>query len=135
MQILSRIFRDKKPRSKQCDDELDRMVARVLRVSPCLRHARNHEERLRMALAHSLEYLGELVTAFAPPRSMSGRRWASDPYIRAFFAKADDVADALSRADELRRFFSKAPALDEACAVLGMEVRERTILAPRTRAA
>ena len=128
MQILSRMFRGKKTRSAHCDDELDRMVARVLRISPCLRHARDHEARLRLALAHSLEYLSELVTAFPPPRSVSARDWASDPYIRAFFAKADDVAEALSRADELRRFFKRASALDEACAVLGMEMRERTTL-------
>ncbi len=128
MQILSRIFRAKKTRSAHCDDELDRMVRRVLGLNPCLRYAHGHDERLRSALAHSLDYLGGLVTAFPPPRSASARSWASDPYIRAFFAKADDVGVALSRSADLHRFFEKTPGLNETFAVLGMEMNERRTL-------
>ena len=132
MQILSRIFRAKRTGSAHCDDELDRMVRRVLVLNPRLRHARDHDERLRSALAHSMNYLGELVAAFPPPRSVSARTWSSDPYIRAFFAKADDVGDALSRSADLHRFFEQAPALNETCAVLGMEMSERRILGVST---
>ncbi|MBO9651419.1 MAG: hypothetical protein J7605_23195 [Variovorax sp.] len=49
MQILSRLFHE--TRAERRDDELDGLVMRVLRVNPCLRRARAHEERLRTALA------------------------------------------------------------------------------------
>lgn len=124
MQILRRIFRGKKPRSAHCDDELDRMVRRVLGLNPRLRYAHGHDERLRSALAHSLDYLHGWVAAFPPPRCANSRSWASDPYIRTFFAKADDVGAALSRSADLHRFFEKTPGLNETFAVLGMEMNE-----------
>lgn len=104
------------------------MVRRVLRLNPRLRYAHGHDERLRSALAHSLDYLSGLLADFPPPRSLSARNWASDPYIRAFFAKNDDVGCALSRSADLHHFFEQASGLNEACAVLGMEMTERPTL-------
>ncbi|MEJ8813206.1 hypothetical protein WKW77_19120 [Variovorax ureilyticus] len=71
MQILSRLFHETSAESERRDDELDALVMRVLRINPCLRRARGHEERLRTALAWCVGFLGEVTNAMALSRVMS----------------------------------------------------------------
>jgi len=83
---------------------------------------------LRSTLAKSLVYLRDLVAAFPPPRAASPQSWATDPYIRAFFATASDVAATFAWSRDLADFFERAPGLNEAYAVLGMEMIEHRTL-------
>jgi len=71
VQIFNRLFGIKKAADAHCDDELDRMVTRVIGLNPRLRHAHEYDGRLRSAMAKSLVYLRDLVAAFPPPRAAS----------------------------------------------------------------
>ncbi|MGJ7509851.1 hypothetical protein [Variovorax sp. GT1P44] len=104
------------------------MAARVIDLCPRLRLAQGHDARLEAVLAKALAHLRQLVEAFRPPHLASAASWATDPYIRAFFASADDVGIALSRSTELAAFFDQAPGTQEAYAVLGMAMNERRTL-------
>lgn len=110
------------------DEDIQRMVERVLALSPRLRLARGHEARLKSAVSKAARHLRELVAGFPPLRTLDAASWASDPYMRAFFGSADDVGPALSRSEDLRRFLDQEPALGEVFAVLGMAMSERRTL-------
>ncbi|SEB19136.1 hypothetical protein [Variovorax sp. YR216] len=124
MQILSRLFRETRDRTERRNDGLDRLVARVLRINPCLRRAYRHEEHLQTALAWSASFLGKLVTELPLPRLLNSQSWARDPYLQAFFATADQVSATLANSHELNRFFQQSHPLKEAFAVLGMDMTE-----------
>ncbi|MEJ8857300.1 hypothetical protein WKW79_22180 [Variovorax robiniae] len=128
MQILDRLFGRKKPEPTPADDELDRMVARVHGMYPRLRHAHDHDERLRSAMARSLAHLRKLVADFPSVRAVTVQDWGTDPYVRAFFAAANDIPDAIGRSRDLRAFFTQTPDVFEAHAVLGMDLVERQVL-------
>ena len=68
------------------------------------------------------------MAAVPPVREASRAAWAADPYLQAFFATADDIPLAFSRAPDLRAYFEQNPGLPEAFAVLGMEMAERKVL-------
>ncbi|MBO9512503.1 MAG: hypothetical protein J7549_00180 [Variovorax sp.] len=74
MQILSRLFHETSAESERCDDEIDALVMRVLRINPCLRRAHGYEERLRSALAWSASPVGEAASPLAPSRAASRTR-------------------------------------------------------------
>ncbi|MET0544358.1 MAG: hypothetical protein ABWZ88_21665, partial [Variovorax sp.] len=128
MQILDRLFGRKKPQGPPADDELRRMVARVYGLYPRLRHAHDHEDRLQSAVAISLAHLRELVAAFPAAHSASPQSWSTDPCIRAFFASAQDIPDAIGRSRDLRAAFARSPDSAEIDAVLGMDMEERQTL-------
>jgi hypothetical protein len=108
---------------------IDETVERVVETTnPRLRFAPRYRARLAPAVATSLAYVHELVAAVPPAREASAAAWSNDPYMRAFFATADDIASAFSRAPDLRAHFEQNPGLAEAYAVLGMEMTERKIL-------
>ncbi|MEJ8850870.1 hypothetical protein [Variovorax rhizosphaerae] len=128
MQILERLFGRKKARGAPADDELGRMVARVYGLYPRLRHAHDHDARLHSAVAKSLAYLRDRVAAFPLVRAVSPQAWATDPCIRAFFASAQDIPDAIGRSRDLRASFARSPGDAEVHAVLGMDMQERQVL-------
>ncbi|MGO4391717.1 hypothetical protein AB4Z46_10225 [Variovorax sp. M-6] len=127
MGIIGRLFGDKRKHAPR-DEEVERMVARVVGLSPRLRLAQGHEARLTSAIAKAAAHLRELVAAFPSPRALSPASWAADSYVRAFFGAADDVGPALGRSTELYTFFEQQPGLNEAFAVLGMAMNERRTL-------
>lgn len=127
MGIIGRLFGGKGKHPPR-DEEVERMVARVIGLSPRLRLAQGHEARLRSAIAQAADHLRELVASFPSPRPLSPASWAADSQIRAFFGAADDVAPALGRSTELYSFFEQQPGLHEAYAVLGMAMNERRTL-------
>jgi hypothetical protein len=128
MGILDRLFGKKGARDTPTDGELERLVQRVLELSPRLRLARGHEARLRAAIAKAVDHLRDLVEGFPQPWPLAPAAWATDDSIRAFFAAADDVELTLGRAAELVEFFAQQPACHEAYAVLGMTLSERRTL-------
>lgn len=127
MGLIGRLFGDKQKHAPR-DEEVERMVARVIDLSPRLRLAQGHEARLRSAIAQAAEHLRELVAGFPSPHALSPASWASDSYIRAFFGAADDVGPTLGRSTELASLFDQQPGLSEAYAVLGMAMNERRTL-------
>lgn len=110
-------------------DELVReSTGRVIKWHSRLRLASRCDERLSEAVAISLRYIGDLMKTLPPAHEASARAWASDPYIHAFFGSADEVAPTLSRSSALRSYFKRAAGDQEAYAVLGMAMSERTTL-------
>jgi hypothetical protein len=110
----------------------DTIAAFVETVEPRLKLCSGYREKLagpvRATLAH-LRALAREVPEDALPLTRAA--WADDPFVRAVFARADDVAAAIGRSEELRRFFDEHPAADEAVALLGMRREERQVFAPR----
>jgi hypothetical protein len=128
MGILSWLLDTDNPADTQNTQRISETVERVMRLHPHLRLARHYQARLAPAVATSLKYVGELVDSVPAPREASAAAWASDPYIHAFFAAADDVARVISRSTDLRAYFERNADMPEAYAVLGMEMTERHIL-------
>jgi len=131
--VVSRLFGSAEA-SADADRELitDTIDAFVETVEPRVRLASRYREKLATNVAHTLAHLRALA-ALLPrePRVLSRAAWSQDPYIRSYFAAADDVARCVGRCDELRDFFEGHAASAEACALLGMQHTERTVLAPR----
>ncbi|MDM0021086.1 hypothetical protein [Variovorax saccharolyticus] len=127
MGFFGRLFGNREMQAPR-DEEVERMMARVLDLSPRLQMAQGHEARLRGAIAQAATHLRELVAGFAPARDLSPAGWASDSHVRAFFGAADDVSPALGRSTELFGLFDRQPGLSEAYAVLGMAMNERRTL-------
>jgi hypothetical protein len=124
MGILSRLLHSDNPDTEQINE----MVERIVALHPPLRLARRYRAHLAPAVAASLNYLGDLAESVPAPREASAAAWATDPYIRAFFVNAGEVAQAISRSADLRAHFERNPDVQEAYAVLGMEMTERHIL-------
>jgi len=104
-------------------------IERVVQTTnPKLRFARRYRERLAPAVGTSLAYARNLVASVPAAREASAAAWSNDPYMRAFFATADDLVRAFSRAPDLRAYFDQNPGASEAYAVLGMEMTERKVL-------
>jgi len=115
--------------SPQERQQIDETVERVVQTTnPKLRFASRYRARLDPAVAKSFAYVRELVATQPAIREASAAAWSGDPYLRAFFATADDLVLAFSRSPDLRAFFERNPAAPEAFAVLGMEMTERKIL-------
>jgi hypothetical protein len=68
------------------------------------------------------------VASVPPARDASAAGWQSDPFMRAFFATAEDLVRAFSRSAELRAWFEANGACSEVCAVLSMTLAERRAL-------
>ena len=108
---------------------IDGAVERVVQVAnPRLRFVPRYRKRLAPAVLASLEHVKGLVRALPAAREASAAAWSGDPYMRAFFATANDLARTFNLAPDLRLHFDRYPATGEAYAVLGMEMTERHVL-------
>jgi hypothetical protein len=128
MGILSRLL-GREPLETEQDKRLACEIEdRLLRLNPQLRLVRHHRSKLEPAIGTAIRHVSAIVDKVPPAREASAAAWAADPYIHAFFAGPDDVAQALSRSADLRAFFDQHPDVPEAWAVLGMAMREKHIL-------
>jgi hypothetical protein len=97
-------------------------------TNPRLTLVRRYRQRLAPAIETSIRFLRDQIPLLPATREATRAAWSSDPSIHAFFATADDLPRIFSRSNELREFFDKAPALEEAHAVLGMRMTEQKVL-------
>jgi hypothetical protein len=103
-------------------------IDRVMALNPRLGMAPRCRERLAPAVAASLRYATGLVTSLPAPHEASARTWASDLYMRAFFARPEELTARISHSEELRAYFDQNPDSAHAYAVLGMAMIERHVL-------
>ena len=103
-------------------------VERVMTLNPRLRMAQRCGERLAPAVEVSLRYARDLVASLPLPHEASARTWYSDLYIRAYFARPDELAKRVSLSEELRLYFDQNPEAEHVYAVLGMAMIERHVL-------
>lgn len=108
------------------DAELQKAIEKALTLTnPRLKLLRSCAERLTPAVRVSIEYLRERILALPPALTISEASWSSTPVLRAFFANASEVPAVLGRSHNLRTFFDRFPAVDEAFLVLGMRYTEQ----------
>lgn len=99
-------------------------------VDPRLKLVPDYQEKLGAGVLRTVAYLRSLVPEPPPPIELSQKTWGADPRVNAFFAAAEDVPRIMGRSKELRAFFDD-PAnagIQEAIAMLGMEMREQNVL-------
>jgi len=101
-------------------------------VEPRVRLSSRYREKLADNVARTVSHLRELAARLPlEPVVLSRGAWSEDPRVRAFFAAAIDVSTCIGRSDEVREFFENHSDCNEACALLGMQRKERTVFAPR----
>ena len=110
---------------RETAETLERIVQLT---NPRLKFARRYSARLRPAVEAAMQYARELVAGAPPAHDASVAGWQSDPFMRAFFATAEDLARAFSRSAELRAWFDANGACSEVFAVLSMLLVERRVL-------
>jgi hypothetical protein len=116
------------PASGVPEDRLREAVEYLVdRVNPRLRMVRRYRERLLASVDAAIARARQFVESLPPPREVTPARWADDPCLRAFFAKAEDIPIAFSRAKEVGDFFAANPAATQVLAVLGARLEERQV--------
>lgn len=102
-------------------------------VEPRVRHRTRYQQKLEGCVCRTIAHLRELARVPLQPIRLTRAAWGNDPCVNAFFATADDVVECLGRSRELRAFFAD-PAnsdVEEAFALLGMKMVEKTVFAPQ----
>lgn len=102
----------------------------VTLTNPRLKLLDSCEETLRQPVEKCIAYLRDKISAMPPPIPVSEANWASEPVLRAFFARAPDLPVVLGRSRNLRTFFDKYAAAGQASIILGMTYNERHVQAP-----
>lgn len=103
-------------------------------VEPRMKLARDWRERLAPGVRTAVHHMRQMVREFPPVVELTREGWAADPQLRAFFASADDIEHLLALSKPMHEFFD-APAhaaASEAYALLGMQLREKRVLASVT---
>jgi hypothetical protein len=109
-------------------EQVRKAIDRVMALNPRLEMAQRCRERLAPAVAAALRYATDLIATLPAPHEASARTWASDPYMRAFFARPEELTGRISHSEELRAYFEQDPESEHAYAVLGMAMIERRVL-------
>ena len=97
-------------------------------TNPRLTLVSRYRQRLAPAVATSIRFLRDQIPLLPAIREATRAAWSSDPTIHALFATADDLPKIFSRSNELRDFFNKNPLLQEAHAVLGMQMTQQRVM-------
>lgn len=124
MSFLDRLRGRRDPAAQNIGIKVEHIIA----LEPHLRMAKRCQARLTPAITQSLDYFDRLLATLPAAHEASAAAWATDPYIRAFFARPEDVAQMISRSDYLREHFESNQDSQEVYAVLGMDMKERHIL-------
>ena len=115
---------------RQLVDEMTQ--AMVETVEPRVRLRSGYREKLAAGVRGTIVHLRELAQQLPQEAILLSRQaWSDDAHVRAFFAAATDVSTSIGRCDELRQFFDGNSACEQAYALLGMQHKERQVLAPR----
>jgi len=94
-------------------------------TNPQLKLLSDCHKRLAPAVETTIEFLRAQISVLPAVHFLSARTWASDPALRAFFVAPADIPALLGSSESLRTLFDQSPALDEACLVLGMALKEQ----------
>jgi hypothetical protein len=123
-------LRGKNEQSAQQTDgpQIEAIAERILGLSPQLRLLPQYRARISPVIATAFEHVSGLVASLPPARDANAAAWAADPYIHAFFATPDEVAQIISRSSALHAFFESHLGADLAYAVLGMAMTQSSVL-------
>lgn len=86
-----------------------------------------YRERLAPSVITALLFVQQQRELLGSPVETNLAAWYSTPLLRAIFATADEMQQALGRCAELVEWFARNPLRDEAVATLGMIAREQRV--------
>lgn len=117
-------------------DDPDRPIVEALieavvdAVDPRLRLVSGYREKLAAGVRRTIAHMRELGREVPEPVDLTRAAWSANPFIGALFATADDIPVLFGRSHELTAFFdaSANAGTQEAFALLGMKMEERTVL-------
>ena len=98
---------------------VERIDPRLALVSGCRRTLGRPAQR-------ALEYARALVAELPAPIPLRSENWATEPRLRAFFARAGDIGEVLARGTGVREFFDRGA--DQAFAILRMTRKTQRVL-------
>ncbi len=122
-------------------DDPDRPIVEALieavvdAVDPRLRMVSGYREKLAPGVRRTIAHMRELGREVPEPVDLTRAAWSVNPLIGALFATAGDIPALLGRSHEVKAYFA-APAnagAQEAFALLGMKLEERTVLGTALR--
>lgn len=104
--LLQSLFSETAKPSDKFDPNLIRAaVERVVDgTDPRLRMARHYRKKLEPAVERAIEYVIDLVDALPPPAEIAGRRFTSDPRLRALFVSSQQLQEILSFGKALHHY-------------------------------
>ena len=94
-----------------------------------IRLALGYQRKLTQATEYCLGYADRLVDAIPASIEFSGKTFASDPRVNAFFVNVESLQNAFSHSSELRDFLDSPEnqGLSECCALLCMRKTEKNV--------
>ena len=111
------------------DSEADPVIDRlVVATDKRLALVKGYRERLRDPVLAARARMRAAVARIPGPTAVSARTWSEDDTVRALFAHRDEVDAAFSQDEGVREYFMEHPASD-CIALLGLEQREKRVLA------
>jgi hypothetical protein len=95
-------------------------------TDPRIRQVAGYRKKLGPAVEAAMRFADALVEALPGPIEVGKETWATNPYVKAFFASVDEIQEVLRTDRELEAFFNSQP-VTECYALLTMRKRERTV--------
>jgi hypothetical protein len=132
--VARALFGPAEGKPSEADQQLidDAIEGFVEIVEPRVRLRSGYRDKLAPDMRRTIAHLREFGRELPPePIALSRDAWSQDPRVRAFFGAAADIPVVVGRSRELRRFFDGHPGASEACALLGMQRQDKTVLAAR----
>jgi len=108
---------------------LDAIEQVVDGTDPRLRMVGGYERKLYRGVETALDYAGDLIDQFSEPLDLSKSAYGTDPYLRAYFASREEIAELLRHSRSFQDFvaYQDNKTLDECYALLAMNKQERTV--------
>jgi len=112
--------------SRGMNDFVGAALERVVRMTnPRLRLLDRWRERLAPATEIASAYAHGLAHGLPSAIDADPAQWAGSDALRAFFVGRDEIAGVYGASQELRRLLRREPLIDEAWAMLAMQVSEQ----------
>jgi hypothetical protein len=121
----------RKGRQRRFQKEKERTISKATEMvvdatDPRIREVRGYREKLGSAVEEAMQFADALVEGLPGPIEVGRGTWATDPYVRAFFASVDEMWEVLRLDHEIEAFFKGQP-VRECYALLTMRRREQTV--------
>ena len=100
-------------------------------TDPRIKLAKGYRRRLEPAVARALEHAADVARSLPAALDLAPARWASEPVLRAMFARAEDIPGLISTSPSLREYARQNAhsGVDPVYCILTATLRERTVLA------
>lgn len=117
--------------STESGERLKAAVDRVIAgTDPRLKAISGARERLAPAVEQALAYAHDIISRIPAGVELTPENWSASPLLKSFFTRPADIAETLSRSQDLRNFLKSndAAGIDPLFAVVAATRVERTVL-------